>query len=714
MADLMNNDNEDRTAAAGEEVNPAASATDSSGDTAPASAPVTEGDSAPTDSPVTESEVAPASAPAAETAAPPASAPESAPSAAPSADAKESDGPTFAEMGLAPAVAQAVIDQGYEAPTAIQAETIPLILAGRDVVGLAQTGTGKTAAFALPILSLIDPKVKAPQALILAPTRELALQVAEACISYSANMPQVNVLPIYGGQAYGIQLAGLRRGAQIIVGTPGRVIDHLKKGTLDLSGLRHLVLDEADEMLAMGFQEDVERVLSDTPETTQVALFSATMPGAIRRISKQYLTDPAEVKVASKTATASTIQQRYVLVNHRDKLDALTRIFEVESFDAMILFVRTKSATEELAERLRARGFSAVPINGDIPQNLRERTIEALKSGKTDILVATDVAARGLDVPRISHVVNYDIPHDTESYVHRIGRTGRAGRSGQALLFVTPRERRLLSQIERATRQPLTEIQLPSVDDVNEMRMAKFSQSITESLEDRHIGLFRRLVEEYASEHSVSMEDIAAALATQSRNSDDFLMREPERPVRRERDDRREPRRDDRRERPGRDFSDGARPSRSGKDMAQYRVAVGKRNNVKPGSIMGALANEAGLSGGDIGRISIRFDHSIVELPANLSGDQIESMRGIRVAGNEIDIRPDSGAPAGRPSSFDSDRGGRPRGNDRGGDRGDRGGDRRNDRRGGQSDGRSGGFRRDGSDDRRGGGFRGRSGGSSH
>ena len=442
-------------------------------------------------------------------------------------------------------------------------------------------------------------------------------------------------------------------------------------------------------MLAMGFQEDVERILSDTPESTQVALFSATMPSAIRRISQKYLTDPTEVKVASKTSTAPTIQQRYVLVNHRDKLDALTRILEVEDFDAMIMFVRTKSATEELAERLRARGFSAAPINGDIPQNLRERTIEALKDGRTDILVATDVAARGLDVPRISHVVNYDIPHDTESYIHRIGRTGRAGRSGHALLFVTPRERRLLSQIERATRQPLTEIQLPSVDDVNEMRMAKFAQSITESLDDPNIALFRRLVEEYASEHSVSMADIAAALATQSRNSDEFLMREPERPQRRERQDDRG---GDRRDRPARNFSDGPRPSRSGRDMAQYRIAVGKRNNVKPGSIMGALANEAGLSGGDIGRISIRFDHSIVELPAGLPSDQLESMKGIRVGGAEIDIRPDSGAPAGRPSSFRDDRGGKPRG----------GGHRRDDRRG---------FRR-GDDDRRGGGgFRGRSGG---
>ena len=731
----MSNDNEDRTATAGDEVETAASTpetTDPTAETADdrvppeaeaaAEAPA-EDASAPE---VPAEEASEQESPAEETPVPEASAEETpvpeAPAVeqadqrtprrgesvdrAPDADAGDGDAITFADMGLAPAVAQAVKDVGYEVPSAIQAAIIPMVMAGRDVVGLAQTGTGKTAAFALPILSLIDPAVKSPQALVLAPTRELALQVAEACITYSANMPQVNVLPIYGGQAYGIQLSGLRRGAQIIVGTPGRVIDHLKKGTLDLSGLRHLVLDEADEMLAMGFQEDVERILSDTPETTQVALFSATMPSALRRISQKYLTDPAEVKVASKTSTAPNIHQRYVLVNHRDKLDALTRIFEVEDFDAMILFVRTKSATEELAEKLRARGFSAAPINGDIPQNLRERTIEALKDGRTDILVATDVAARGLDVPRISHVVNYDIPHDTESYVHRIGRTGRAGRSGQALLFVTPRERRMLSQIERATRQPLTEIQLPSVDDVNEMRMAKFGQSITESLDDPNLAMFRRLVEEYANEHSVSMADIAAALATQSRNSADFLMREPERPARRERQDNpRDTRRDDRRERPGRDFSDGPRPSRTGKDMAQYRIAVGKRNNVKPGSIMGALANEAGLSGGDIGRISIRFDHSIVELPAGLSRDQIESMRGIRVAGSEIDIRPDSGPPAGRPSAGRDDRGGRPRGGDRGG--------RDDDRRGERRDDRGGGSRRGDGDDRRGGGFRGRSGGGS-
>lgn len=618
--------------------------------------------------------------------------------AAAAAEAAPADsGPTFSEMGLDPKVLEAVTSVGYEKPSAIQEKTIPLILAGRDVLGLAQTGTGKTAAFALPILSMIDPELRAPQALVLAPTRELALQVAEACVTYSAKLPSVSVLPIYGGQSYGIQLSGLRRGAQIIVGTPGRVIDHLEKGTLDLSGLHHLVLDEADEMLTMGFQEDVERILEDTPEATQVALFSATMPTGIRRISQQYLTDPAEVRVKAKTATASTIEQRYVVVPHRDKLDALTRVLEVEDFDAMIMFVRTKQATEELAERLRARGFSAAAINGDIPQNLRERTIGQLKDGKIDVLVATDVAARGLDVPRISHVVNYDIPHDVESYVHRIGRTGRAGRSGHALLFVTPRERRLLSQIERSTRQPLQEISLPSVDDVNEMRMARFAESITESLEDSNLALFRRLVEEYAAEHAVPMEDIAAALATQSRNSEEFLMKEPERPRRENRRDRDRDRDFDRRDRrePRGDRGDRGRDRERGPSngrFAMYRLAVGKRAGIKPGSIMGALANEAGIRGSDIGRIQIRFDHSLVELPADLSPTDLDGMRDIRVAGEPIDIRPDAGPPPGRPGAHrfggdrDRERNGRgPRGDREGrNDRGGRGGWNDKPRRGGR------------------------------
>src|SRR6476659_5305672 len=397
---------------------------------------------------------------------------------------------TFGDLQIHPSVLQAVGDAGYESPSPIQAATIPAMMAGSDVVGLAQTGTGKTAAFAIPILSKIDPRSRATQALVLAPTRELALQVAEAFGRYGAHLPEINVLPIYGGAPYGPQLGGLKRGAQVVVGTPGRVIDHLEKGSLDLTRLDYLVLDEADEMLQMGFAEDVERILADTPEYKQVALFSATMPPAIRKITKKYLHDAVEVSVKSKTATAENITQRYIQVSGPRKMDALTRLLEVEAFEAMIVFVRTKQATEEVAEKLRARGFSAASINGDIPQAQRERTIAALKNGSVDILVATDVAARGLDVERISHVLNYDIPHDTESYVHRIGRTGRAGRSGQALLFVSPRERHMLKSIEKATRQQLTEMQLPTVEDVNAQRVAKFGDSITESLNSDNLALF--------------------------------------------------------------------------------------------------------------------------------------------------------------------------------------------------------------------------------
>ncbi|WP_305094452.1 DEAD/DEAH box helicase [Prescottella sp. R16] len=574
--------------------------------------------------------------------------------------------PTFAELDIDERVLKALSDVGYESPSPIQAATIPPLLAGSDVVGLAQTGTGKTAAFAIPILTRLDVEKRVPQALVLAPTRELALQVAEAFGKYSAHIPGLHVLPIYGGQAYGVQLSGLRRGAQIIVGTPGRVIDHLEKGTLDLSQLEYLVLDEADEMLKMGFQDDVERILADTPEYKQVALFSATMPPAIRKISKQYLHDPVEITVKSKTQTASNITQRWVQVAHQRKLDALTRFLEVETFEAMIIFVRTKQATEDLAERLRARGFSAAAINGDIVQAQRERTIGQLKAGTLDILVATDVAARGLDVERISHVVNYDIPHDTESYVHRIGRTGRAGRTGDALLFVAPRERHLLKSIERTTRQSLIEIPLPSVDDVNAQRVSKFNDGITAALESEHLSLFRKFIEDYEREHDVPLADIAAALAVQSRDGESFLMApEPPPAPRREREPR---------ERPARRFDEGGpsgpRVGRDGQEFATYRIAVGKRHKVVPGAIVGAIANEGGLRRSDFGHISIRPDHSLVELPANLPWETVEALRATRISGVLIQLQPDTGAPGGRPSS----RGGR---DDRaGGKYGRKGGDK--------------------------------------
>ena len=534
---------------------------------------------------------------------------------------------TFADLQVHPAVLQAVSDVGYETPSAIQAATIPALLAGSDVVGLAQTGTGKTAAFAIPILSRIDTASKQTQALVLAPTRELALQVAEAFSRYAAHLPAITVLPIYGGQSYTVQLAGLRRGAQVVVGTPGRVIDHLERGTLDLSHLDYLVLDEADEMLQMGFAEDVERILADTPEYKQVALFSATMPPAIRRITGKYLHDPVEVAIKAKTATAENITQRYIQVAGPRKMDALTRILEVEDFEAMIVFVRTKQATEEVAEKLRARGFSAAAINGDVPQAVRERTIAQLKSGAIDILVATDVAARGLDVERISHVLNYDIPHDPESYVHRIGRTGRAGRSGTALLFVSPRERHLLKSIEKVTRQPVTEVALPSVEDVNAQRVEKFRDSITEALGAPGFDTFRRLVEGYERDNDVPMADIAAALAVLSRDGAEFLMTEPPPEKRKERAERGD--RPERAPRPRRD------------DLATYRIAVGKRHKVGPGSIVGALANEGGLHRSDFGHITIKGDFSLVELPAKLPAQTRKKLEKTRISGVLIDLRPD-------------------------------------------------------------------------
>jgi ATP-dependent RNA helicase DeaD len=550
---------------------------------------------------------------------------------------------SFADLQIHPAVLQAVTDVGYESPSPIQAATIPALLAGSDVVGLAQTGTGKTAAFAIPILSRIDTTSNQTQALVLAPTRELALQVAEAFSRYAAHLPKINVLPIYGGQSYVVQLAGLRRGAQVVVGTPGRVIDHLERGTLDLSHLDYLVLDEADEMLQMGFAEDVERILADTPEYKQVALFSATMPPAIRKITTKYLHDAVEVKVKSKTATAENIVQRYIQVAGNRKMDALTRMLEVEPFEAMIVFVRTKQATEEVAEKLRARGFSAAAINGDVAQAVRERTIAALKEGGSkgiDILVATDVAARGLDVERISHVVNYDIPHDPESYVHRIGRTGRAGRSGNALLFVSPRERHLLKSIEKVTRQPITEADLPSVDDVNAQRVEKFRESITEAIGGSGFDVYRKLVEQYGRDHDVPMADIAAALAVQARAGAEFLMTEPPPEKRRERT-----------EQPDRERA----PRKTRDDLATYRIAVGKKHKVGPGSIVGAIANEGGLHRSDFGHITIKSDFSLVELPARLPQEAWQKLENTRIAGMPIELKLDRSSGSGRPT------GGKPR-----------------------------------------------------
>jgi len=536
---------------------------------------------------------------------------------------------TFDELGLSDRVTKVLRDVGYESPSPIQAQTIPLLLEGNHVVGLAQTGTGKTAAFALPILSRIDTSAKTPQALVLAPTRELALQVAEAFERYATYVKGLHVLPVYGGQGYGVQLSALRRGVHVVVGTPGRVMDHLEKGTLDLSDVQYVVLDEADEMLNMGFAEDVETILKTTPEHKQVALFSATMPAQIRRIATRYAPGAAEITVKNKTRTAANVAQRYLYVSHQQKLDALTRVLEVENFDGMIVFVRTKQATEDLAERLRARGFSAVAINGDVVQNQRERTIEALRNGKLDILVATDVAARGLDVERISHVINYDIPTDAEGYVHRIGRTGRAGRSGDAISFVTPREKYLLRSIEKATRQPITEMAKPSVDDVNANRVAKFTEAITKALGDTQLPLFRGLVESYEQEHDVPASDIAAAIAVLAQDGVPLFIEADPEPVRREARERREP----------------------GSGLTMYRIAVGKRHRVEPRMIVGALANEGGLRRGDFGRIDIKPGFSLVELPADMSQQTLSALSTTRISGVLIDLKPDDGRPSRRHSS---------------------------------------------------------------
>jgi len=551
---------------------------------------------------------------------------------------------TFSELGLGDAVLKALKDVGYETPSAIQAATIPPLLDGRDVLGVAQTGTGKTAAFALPILDQLDLSQKSPQALVLAPTRELALQVCEAFERYSAHLKGVHVLPVYGGQGYGTQLSALRRGVHVVVGTPGRIMDHLDKGTLDLSQLKFLVLDEADEMLKMGFAEDVETILADTPDDKQIALFSATMPAQIRRISGKYLKSPEEITVKSKTTTSTNTTQRYLIVSYPQKIDALTRILEVENFEGMIVFVRTKNETETLAEKLRARGYSANAISGDVPQAQRERTVEQLKNGKLDILVATDVAARGLDVDRISHVVNYDIPIDTESYVHRIGRTGRAGRSGAAISFVTPRERRLLDQIERATRQPMVEMRMPSVEDVNVTRLTRFDDAITTALaDDAQLSEFRDIVRHYVEHHDVVESDVAAALAIVAQGGTPLLL-SPDDPrfARQVRDAREE-----RSPREGRSFKDDRpdRPERRPRDpnrkLTAYRIEVGKRHRVEPRQIVGALANEGGLSREDFGHIDIRPDFSIVELPSNLPSDTLDRLSATRISGKLIEIKPD-------------------------------------------------------------------------
>jgi len=548
---------------------------------------------------------------------------------------------SFAQLALAPPILQAIEEVGYEAPSPIQAESIPPLLDGRDLLGMAQTGTGKTAAFALPLLSRLDLSLAEPQILVLAPTRELAIQVAEAMQTYARHMPGFHILPVYGGQAMDVQLRQLRRGVHVVVGTPGRVQDHLRRGTLKLSSLKAVVLDEADEMLRMGFIDDVEQILEHTPAERQVALFSATMPEVIRRVARTHLKNPVEIRIKSKTTTVSTITQRYWQVSGVHKLDALTRILEVEEFDGLIIFVRTKTATVELAEKLEARGYSSAALNGDMNQALREKTVERLKSGKLDIVVATDVAARGLDVERISHVVNYDIPHDTEAYVHRIGRTGRAGRKGEAILFVAPREKRMLSAIEKATRQPITQMQLPSREDIAGRRVEQFKQLITDTLESQELGFFEEVIEGYQSEHNIGLSEIAAALAYLVQRERPLLAKaEPELPPVRETMPRHEGGRGKPRE--SRRFE--GRSGEPEQGMRRFRIEVGREDEVQPKNIVGAIANEAGLDSRNIGHIKLYDHYSTVDLPEGLPASTLSHLQKVWVCGKQLLLHPEGEA----------------------------------------------------------------------
>jgi len=581
---------------------------------------------------------------------------------------------TFSEFELKPALQKSLDEVGYETPTPIQEQTIPLMLEKKDVLGQAQTGTGKTAAFALPLLSNLNLRQKDPQVLVLAPTRELAIQVAEAFKKYASHMKSFHVLPIYGGQEYSGQIRGLKRGSHVVVGTPGRVMDHMRRGTLKLDKLSTLVLDEADEMLRMGFIDDVEWILEQTPKERQIALFSATMPHQIRRIATRYLKDPVEIIIKDKTTTAPTIRQRFWPVSGMHKLDALTRILEAEPFEAILIFVRTKTATVELSAKLEARGYASTPLNGDIKQNQRERSIESLKSGKLDILVATDVAARGLDVERITHVINYDIPHDTEGYVHRIGRTGRAGRQGDAILFVAPREKSMLHAIERATNQKIEIMELPSTELINDQRMAKFKQRITDTLASEELGLFYQMIEQYQQEHNVPVLEIAAALGLLLQGETPLMLQAKSHHFKEDKswqNDETKPRKgrggDRGKERgrmrdkvrgkdqdrsPKKEFTLEKRDKVRGKDqdrsskkelpleegMERFRIEVGHNHDVKPNNIVGAIANEAGLDSQHIGRINIYDDFSVIDLPEGMPKDVFSDLKKVWVAGKQLHI----------------------------------------------------------------------------
>ncbi len=564
---------------------------------------------------------------------------------------------TFSQLDLPDAILRAVTELGYETPSPIQAAAIPKLLAGEDLLGQAQTGTGKTAAFALPLLARLDPTQNEPQILVLAPTRELAIQVAEAFQAYARFMPAFHVLPLYGGQSYTNQLKSLKRGSQVIVGTPGRILDHLDRGTLQLDKLRAIVLDEADEMLRMGFIDDVQTIMDATPAGRQVAMFSATMPSQIRAIAQKHLKNAHEIKIESKTSTVERITQRYVMLDGNQKLDALTRVLEGEEYDASIIFVRTKSATEEISEKLGARGYAVACLNGDMNQANREQTIRRLKASQIDIIVATDVAARGLDVERISLVINYDIPYDSEAYVHRIGRTGRAGREGKAILFVSPRERRLLRTIEHATRQPIEKMSLPTGEVIEQRRIESFREQLANTIEAKNLSFFQDLINEWRDKLETTDADLAAALLFLAQKDQPLNVakqfpeiREPhargDRPDRAERGDR--PARFERGDRPERT---GDRPERGPRQRREmqgnyntYRIEVGKEHGVRAGDIVGAIANEANIDSQFIGNIKL-FDHfSTVELPADIPTEIFQHLKKVYVRKQKLNISVDTGA----------------------------------------------------------------------
>jgi len=588
----------------------------------------------------------------------------------------------FLSLGISAPVLKAVQNLGYEQPSPIQAQSIPILLSGKNLLGTAQTGTGKTAAFALPLLSNIDPQQKTPQILVLTPTRELAIQVAEAFQSYAKHIKGFNVLPIYGGADIGGQLRGLKRGAQVVVGTPGRMLDHLKRRSLNLSQVKSLVLDEADEMLRMGFIDDVETILSKTPDESQRALFSATMPAAIKRVAEKYLGDAQQVRIQSKTQTVERIKQQYITVKAHQKMDALTRVLEVEQFDGMIIFVRTKSSTVDIADRLQARGFSSAALNGDLSQAIRERTIGKLKRGQVDVVVATDVAARGLDVERISHVINFDIPYDNESYVHRIGRTGRAGREGNAILFITPKETRLLRSIEKTTKSTIAPLTMPSNAQVSDQRIQQFTEQLSKTLETPRLDKFREMIVKYVEENELDMADVAAALTYENQKErplfpkldnivaprQDNSGKNRDRSRDRDRDrDRDSKNRDGKnRDRKSKDnFSKDSSPRNTrakseriirdedGNEvpMLTYRLEVGKNDSVEPSNIVGAIANEADISSQYIGQIILHDEYSTVDLPDGMPDDVFKTLKKARVRSKALNISIDNGGDNSAPSN---------------------------------------------------------------